>query len=155
MLKLQDAHTHLFSRPFFDALARLSSLPHKPEELLAEVSARTGLEIPGEDLDAHRSRWIAEMDTHGVERMVTFASLPEEAPAVSEMASGSNGRLIPYTLVNPGADGALGFVEKSIKSLGFRGLLAFPAMHHVPLGGTRSWSWPSPKGLRWSSIAES
>jgi hypothetical protein len=70
------------------------------------------------------------MDAHEVERMVCFASLPPEAPAVAAAARRSAGRLLPYTLVNPTVDAAPGFTTKAFEELGFRGLLTFPAMHH-------------------------
>ena len=67
-MTIQDAHTHFFSRPFFEALAAASPLTGDPETLLAAVSAKTGVEIPGDDLDAHTDRWLAQMDSFGVER---------------------------------------------------------------------------------------
>lgn len=130
-MTIQDAHTHFFSRAFFDALAGMSPLDGSPEDKLAAVAERTGLSLPDDDIDAHRDRWLAEMDSHGVERMVTFASLPQEAETVSAAAAGSGGRLLPYTLVNPALEAAPAFVEKALGALGFRGLLLFPAMHHV------------------------
>jgi predicted TIM-barrel fold metal-dependent hydrolase len=129
-MTIQDAHTHFFSRPFFEALAKASPLDGDPDTLLADVSAKTGVEIPGDDLDAHTDRWLAQMDACGVERLVSFASLPVEAAAVAHAARRAKGRLLPYTLVDPTADGARDFVEKALGELGFRGLLTFPAMHH-------------------------
>jgi len=129
-MTIQDAHTHFFSRPFFDALAKLSPKEGERDALLAAVSAKTGVEIPEPDIDAHTDRWLAQMDAHGVERLVSFASLPVEAPAVAQAARRSDGRLLPYTLVDPTADGARDFVAKAFEELGFRGLLTFPAMHH-------------------------
>jgi hypothetical protein len=128
-MKIQDAHTHFFSRPFFETLAKLSPRDGAPPELLAELSRRTGVEVPDADVDAHTDRWLAEMDRHGIERMVTFASLPTEAEAVAAAGRRAGGRLIPYTLVDPTADGAAAFVERALGELGFRGLLTFPAMH--------------------------
>lgn len=136
-MQIQDAHTHLFSRPFFDALAAASPKEESGEEILAQLSARSGVEVPGPDLAVHRQRWVAEMDANGVHRIVTFASLPQEAEAVSEVARESGGRMVPYTLVNPAMDTAAAFVERAFGELGFRGLLAFPAMHHVPMDDER------------------
>ena len=130
-MSFQDAHTHFFSRAFFDGLAAASPRSEPAEELLSEVSSRTGLEIPGADVDAHTDRWLAEMDAHQVERMVTFASLPVEAPAVAQAAARAGGRLLAYTLVDPSNEKAQAFVTKAFGELGFRGLLTFPAMHHV------------------------
>ncbi len=129
-MTIQDAHTHFFSRPFFDALAGLSPLPGDPATRLSALADRTGLDIPDDDTAAHRDRWLAQMDAAGVERMVTFASHPAEAEAVAEAAAASGGRLLPYTLVDPTQPAAPGFVERAFSTLGFRGLLTFPAMHH-------------------------
>src|SRR5262245_26317766 len=99
-MAIQDAHTHFFSRPFFEGLAALS--PRKDEPGLVEaVAARAGLELPDPDPARHATRWLAEMDKHGVARMVSFASLPGEAEAVAAAARGSGGRLLAYALVNP------------------------------------------------------
>lgn len=133
----QDAHTHFFSRPFFEALAEQSPQPGGVDEKLDAVAAKTGLEIPDADVEAHTRRWLAEMDRHEVARMVSFASLPQEAQAVAAGARASGGRLLPYTLVNPAMDEAPAFVEKCLGELGFRGLLLFPAMHHVEPGNPR------------------
>jgi predicted TIM-barrel fold metal-dependent hydrolase len=133
-MSIQDAHTHFFSRPFFRALAGMSALKEEPEALIARVAAQAKLELPNESTAAHRDRWLAEMDRHGVARMVSFASVPPEAETVAEAARGSGGRLIPYTLVNPKDEKAPAFAEKALGSLGMRGLLTFPAMHHFRPG---------------------
>ncbi|RKY20237.1 MAG: hypothetical protein DRQ55_08310 [Planctomycetota bacterium] len=127
----QDAHTHLFSRTFFDTLAGLSPLPGEPEELIGQLAARTGMEIPPDDTEALVRRWLEQMDRADVSRMVTFASLPPEAKVVSEAARLSGGRLLPYTLVDPSSEQALAFASTAFSELGMRGLLLFPAMHHV------------------------
>lgn len=129
-MTIQDAHTHFFSRQFFETLAALSPRTEDSGSLLEEVSDATGVEIPSDDLEAHTDRWLEEMGLHGVERMVTFASLPTEAEAVAQAAQRSKGRLLPYTLVDPTTDKSLPFVERAFGELGFRGLLTFPAMHH-------------------------
>jgi uncharacterized protein len=129
MSRIFDAHLHLFSRPYFEALARVSPLPGSVEERLATVAARAGIEIPGPDLGAHVRRWLASFDRHGVERAVAFASAPEEAPAVAEAARLAGGRLVPVGLVNPKAEGAPARVETLFATHGFRGVLLFPALH--------------------------
>ncbi len=133
-MTIQDAHTHFFSRPFFEALAGLSPLPGDVGQKLQRVAEQTGLALPDDDLDAHRDRWLGEMDRAGVERMVTFASHPAEAEAVAAAAAGAGGRLLPYTLVDPTQPQAPTFVERALGSMGFRGLLMFPAMHHFDPG---------------------
>jgi len=134
-MDLFDFHAHFFARPFFEALAAQSPLEGSAEEKLEQVSAKTGIEIPSEDLGEHVTRWIAELDRHGVARMAAFASLPEEAPAVAEAARQAEGRLVPFSLVNPLVEDAPAKVERLISELGFRGVLMFPAMHHYAIDG--------------------
>jgi predicted TIM-barrel fold metal-dependent hydrolase len=129
-MQIQDAHTHFFSRPFFDTLAALSPLPGDRAELVESVVEQAGLELPDGDVTAHRDRWLDQMERHGVARMVAFASVPPEAETVAEAARGSGGRLLAYAMVDPTAEGAAAFVEQALEGLGFRGLLTFPAMHH-------------------------
>jgi uncharacterized protein len=132
-MPIQDAHTHFFGRPFFDGLAALS--PRKDEPGLVDgVAAKAGLQLPDPDPAKHAARWVAEMDKHGVARLVSFASLPGEAEAVAAAARAAGGRLIPYTIVNPTDAKAPAFVERALGTLGFRGLLTFPAMHHFKAG---------------------
>jgi predicted TIM-barrel fold metal-dependent hydrolase len=130
-MRIQDAHTHFFSRPFFDALAGLSPRPGDKAALMEDVAGKAGLSLPDPVVAHHAQRWLAGMQNHGVERMVSFASLPAEAEAVAEAARASDGRLVGYTLVNPAEPTAPAFVEQALGSLGLRGLLVFPVMHHV------------------------
>jgi predicted TIM-barrel fold metal-dependent hydrolase len=133
-MPIQDAHTHFFSRPFFRALAGMSALKEDKDALMARVAAQARLELPADDTAAHRDRWLAEMDRHGVARMVSFASVPPEAEVVAEAARGSGGRLVGYAMVNPKDEQAPAFTEKALGTLGLRGLLTFPAMHHFRAG---------------------
>jgi len=133
-MSIQDAHTHFFSRPFFRALAGMSAQKADPEALVARVAAQARLQLPDESVAAHRDRWLAEMDRAGVARMVSFASVPAEVETVAEAARGSGGRLLGYAMVNPKDEKAPALVEKALGSLGLRGLLTFPAMHHFRPG---------------------
>jgi len=137
-LDLFDFHAHFFARPFFDALAAQSPLEGSGEEKLAQVTSKTGIELPSEDVKEHAARWLAELDQHGVARMAAFASLPEEVPAVAEAAEASDGRLVPFSLVNPCVEDAPAKVERLISELGFRGVLMFPAMHHYAIDGAEA-----------------
>jgi hypothetical protein len=130
-----DFHSHFFSRPFFEALARLSPLPGDPAERIAAVARRSGLEPPPATIADHLARWIAEWDRHGVAHAVSFSSLPEETTAVAEAASLSRGRLVPFGIVNPRMDGAADRARDMLAAQGYRGLLLFPAMHHFRVGG--------------------
>lgn len=130
---ITDFHAHIFARPFFDALASQSPQPGSPQEKLARVIEKTGIELPEPGIDAHLARWIGELDKNGVHRLAAFASAPEEISAVSEMAARSEGRLVPIAVCNPAAPGAAERLRPLLETQGFRGVLLFPAMHHYHL----------------------
>jgi predicted TIM-barrel fold metal-dependent hydrolase len=127
-----DAHTHFFSNVFFRALAREAAGGESDSaaRLLSEVLTKTGIELPAEDHREHARRWLAELDRGGIDRAVTFASVPSEAPAVFEGCAASGGRLIPYLVCDSSRKEG---IEDAIEGLrrGARGILLFPAIHHV------------------------
>lgn len=129
-MQVVDFHSHFFSRPFFDALAALSTQPGTPEERLARVAESTGIELPSRDLGEHLARWVQALDAAGVHHLVTFASAPEEIPAVGEAAARAGGRLTAMAVVNPLLSGAAERVSGLLASGAYRGVLLFPAMHH-------------------------
>ncbi len=134
-MKIIDFHSHFFSAPFFRALAGQSPLPGDVESKLAALAAKTGIELPAQDVGEHLQRWLGELDRHGVEHIVTFASLPEEIPAVGEAAARSGGRVTPVALVNPLKEGVPGKVRDLLEKKRFAGVLLFPAMHHFHIDG--------------------
>jgi uncharacterized protein len=132
-LKLLDAHLHFFSWDYFQALSRAAARSDgKPEEILREAALRAGIELPAEDPVDHLQRWLAQMDLHGVDRVVVIASAPEEAEAVRVACADADDRLIPFTMVNPVAKDGIEFTSRAFQ-MGFRGILLFPALHHFRL----------------------
>jgi len=136
-MPITDFHAHVFSRPFFDAIAKESPQPGAPEEKLARVAGEVGIELPPADGAAHLARWIESLDASGVERMAAFASAPQEIPTVLEMAESSGGRLVPIAVANPAAPGAADRLRPLFEERGLRGVLLFPAVHHYDLAEER------------------
>jgi predicted TIM-barrel fold metal-dependent hydrolase len=134
-LKVIDFHAHFFSRTFFDTLAAQSPLPGDPATKLAAVAKKTGIEIPGADVAEHTARWLAQMEENQVAHLCSFASVPEEVPAVCEAAAISKGRISAFALVNPRVEGAAARVRGLLEARKVRGVLLFPAMHHYHVGG--------------------
>ncbi len=135
MASLIDFHTHFFSKSFFNALARASAFSDDPESAVKRVASAAGIEIPSQDNDEHLQKWLREMDRHGVSHAVSFASVPEEISVVAEAAERSEGRLIPFTVIDPTKADCSEKLDELLGSRGFRGAVMFPAMHRYAIDG--------------------
>jgi hypothetical protein len=134
MSHLVDFHSHFFSRVFFETLAAQSEQPGTPDARLERIAKRTGLVLPARDNAAHAAQWLAELERYGVAHIVTFASVPEEAPVVLEAVRASEGRMSGLSVVNPRAPEAPERVRELLER-GLRGVLLFPAMHGFDIAG--------------------
>ena len=119
-----DAHTHFFDASFLGGLGRQLG----GEVTAAEVARRLGWDEPAEDPTETARRWVAEMDRHGVDRMVSIHTLPGDVEAAARGIAAAGGRLAGYVMVNPLAPAAAETVERAVATLGFRGVALFPAM---------------------------
>jgi predicted TIM-barrel fold metal-dependent hydrolase len=133
-----DAHTHFFSRAFYEFQAR--QVPNGDVAALLEKLGRSGVDVPGESTAAHRDRIIADLDENGIDRAVTFASIPDEMDIVGEAAGASGGRLVPFAAVDPTSPASLAKLESLQPLCGFKGVLLFPAMHDYAIGGDEAAS---------------
>jgi predicted TIM-barrel fold metal-dependent hydrolase len=122
-----DAHVHFFGYEFYTFQTTLVS-GEDPETILGRIRAG-GLEVPGPDAEAHGARWVTELDRHGVDRAVLFASSPTEMEIVGEIAAKHPLRFVPYTVVNPKASATTDLLELLMPEYHFKGMLLFPALH--------------------------
>ncbi|MBI3698681.1 MAG: amidohydrolase family protein [Acidobacteria bacterium] len=116
-----DAHAHLFSRPFFRALAG-----GKEPDALGE---KLGWQIPGEDATELAGRWVEELDRHGLKRSVLIASAAGDEGSVADAVRAYPQRLIGYFMLHPLVDHAVERAGRAIERLGLKGICLFPAMH--------------------------
>lgn len=129
-LQIADAHLHFFSRKFFGTIAGQLPQPPDDEHLEALLSERLGFEVPPADPLVLASRWVQELDAHGVARAVAIASVPADESSVAAAAKAHPDRFSPYFMLNPKAPGALERVKRGFSELGLKGMCLFPAMHH-------------------------
>jgi predicted TIM-barrel fold metal-dependent hydrolase len=122
-----DAHTHFFSREFYEFQTTL--VPGADRAALLDRIHAGGINVPGRNAADQMARWLAELDKNGVAHAVTFASVPAEMKVVGEAAAASGGRLVPFAMVNPRAPETLTTLESLQPTLRFRGMALFPAMH--------------------------
>jgi predicted TIM-barrel fold metal-dependent hydrolase len=130
-MRIFDCHTHFFSRTFFETQAAQVPGADVPR-LLEELEAK-GMEVPGDDA-SHRERILADLDRNGVARAVCFASVPQEMKAVAEAAYESDGRLVPYAVVDPRDVATVERFDTLQPHYAFQGLMLFPAMHDFGIG---------------------
>lgn len=129
-IAIVDAHAHLFSPRFFQALA--SQSPRLPEEnQLAALEELTGIHVPASVADV-ADRWVLEMDRHHVDRMVLMASIPGDEQSALEAHQRHPDRILPYAMFQPRASDATERLEEAAGA-GLRGACLFPAMHHYSM----------------------
>lgn len=132
-IPLIDAHAHFFSHGFFATLA--AELPENPsgDQLYPTLQKRLPWEFPEADPASLGKRWVAEMDRHGIDRMVLIASVPGDEESIAAAGRAYPDRIIPYFLLNPRAAGVVDRVERAFSQLGMKGVCLFPAMHRFHL----------------------
>lgn len=132
-----DAHAHFFSYRFFATLA--AELPEPPSEveLYPTLRKRIPWEFPEADPVDLGKQWVAEMNRHGISRMVLIASVPRDEESVAAAAQAYPDRIIAYFLLNPISDDAPARITRAFAELGVRGVCLFPAMHRFHLWDQR------------------
>lgn len=134
MAALIDFHTHLFSRAFFESLAQLSPLSGRAEDKIQRVAHELSIEVPPASHDDHLRRWLRELERHGVQHAVSFASVPAEVPLLAELMGVAQGRISSIGVLDPLQKGAPERTRQMLDA-GFSGVLLFPAMHDFRLDG--------------------
>jgi len=119
-----DAHVHFFSPGFFAGLG-------------AKRSAITGLgwEFP-ESTEELTSRWIADLDEHGVDKAALMASLPGDADSVAKAVALHATRFVGFFMLDPTREDAIEYAKRALDE-GLRTICLFPAMHRYALHDDR------------------
>ena len=117
-LHLADAHVHFFSHRFFSGL-----VAQKPGLTLDAAQHMLGWTFPPEDPELLASRWIEELDHHGVQSAAIIASAPGDESSVLAAAKNHGDRLFPYAMVNPRGAWSVDALS------GIKAACLFPAMH--------------------------
>ncbi|HSF16706.1 MAG TPA: amidohydrolase family protein [Vicinamibacteria bacterium] len=129
-LRIVDAHAHFFSHHFFELIVKGLPDPPAADALDDFLRKKLDLDLPSEDPQELASRWVVELDRHGVARTVLIASVPGDEDSVAAAYRVAPERVIPYFMLNPKAPDARARARRAFEDLGFRGVCLFPAMHH-------------------------
>lgn len=124
-IALEDAHAHLFSHRFFDALRQQQ--PELAPDVETLVSG-LGWDAPPADNQELARRWVEELDRHGVARSVLMASIPGDEQSAADVVRAFPDRFYGYFMLNPLAPDAVERTWRAYEELGLQGLCLFPAM---------------------------
>ncbi|HMJ62399.1 MAG TPA: amidohydrolase family protein [Bryobacteraceae bacterium] len=123
-LPISDAHVHFFSHNFYAGLARQKKLDGA--EALAPL---LHWDIPLPDPTALASRWVAELDRHGITRAALIASSPGDEQSVSAAVASHPDRFFGYFMIDPTQPDALERVKAAAANPHLHCMCLFPAMH--------------------------
>ncbi|MEZ5360761.1 MAG: amidohydrolase family protein [Bryobacterales bacterium] len=123
-LEVRDAHAHLFSYSFFEALRGQQREPAADVETLV---SSLGWRCPPRDNAQLAAEWATELDRHGVASSVMMASIPGDEDAAAEVVRAQPERFHGYFMFNPREAKAVARAQRAFE-LGLQGLCLFPAM---------------------------
>jgi predicted TIM-barrel fold metal-dependent hydrolase len=116
---VSDAHSHFFSRRFFESLAAQSG------KGVQDVADTLGWHLPPEDPAELANVWAKELDGYGVSQSALIASVPcDEASVIA--ACTAHPRFLAYAMVNP-------LAENAAVAAGLDAICLFPAMHRYSI----------------------
>src|SRR5688500_11832335 len=112
---INDGHIHFFSPSFFAGLGADR-----------KAVAALGWDLP-ESVEKLGTRWVAELDTHKVDKAALIASLPGDADAVAKAVAMNSDRFVGFFMLDPTREDAISYVERALDE-GLRTICLFPAM---------------------------
>lgn len=132
-MPLCDVHCHFFSSRFLQLLTTgRQELPQEPER----VAALLGWDPPGTP-EALADAWVAEIDRHGVSRIVLIASVPGDEDSVGIAVARHPSRFVGFFMFNPLAPDSSTRLARALREMKLRGIALFPAMHGYQLDDER------------------
>ncbi len=129
-LEILDAHTHFFSRKFFDTLINQSPQLSREADPIKRAAEMTGWAIPPNDPAAFASVWKGELDKQGVTAAMMMASVPGDEESIAAAVAAFPQRMIGGFMFDPTKPDAENRARRAFDELKLRVICLFPAMHH-------------------------
>jgi uncharacterized protein len=129
-IEIFDAHTHLFSRRFFETLIGQSPGLSRESDPMERVSEMTGWTMPPGDPAELALVWKEELERHGVSAAMMMASVPGDEDSIAAAMSACPERVIGGFMFDPTKPEAEARARRAFDELGLRVICLFPAMHH-------------------------
>ena len=119
-----DSHIHFFSPGFFAGLGANK-----------QAISALGWDHP-DSVEELGTRWIGELDKHGVDKAALIASLPGDADSVAKAVALNANRFVGFFMLDPTREDAIAYAERALDE-GLRTICLFPAMHRYALHDER------------------
>jgi predicted TIM-barrel fold metal-dependent hydrolase len=132
-IEVFDAHTHFFSRKFFEALIKQSPQLSAETDAIDRAAEMTGWTMPPSDPAELAAIWRAEFDRHGVSGALMIASAPGDEDSVASAVAAFPDRIAGAFMFDPTKPDAEARVRRAFDELRLRVVCLFPAMHHYPV----------------------
>ncbi len=131
-LAINDAHVHLFSRSFYDGLARQKKVADADA-----LGSLLGWEIPTADPVELANRWAAELSAQGVGRACLMASVHGDESSVSAAVRAYPDRFYGFFMLDPLQPNAGERLAAAARDPGLHCVCFFPAMHTYSIADPR------------------
>lgn len=132
-LEVFDAHTHFFSRKFFEALIEQSPRLGVETNAMERAAEMTGWTMPPPDPAELAAIWRAEFDRHGVSGALMIASVPGDEESIAAAVEAFPDRIAGAFMFDPTKPDAEARARRAFDELGLRVVCLFPAMHHYSI----------------------
>ena len=129
-LEVFDAHTHFFSRRFFETLIKQSPQLSAESNAIERAAEMTGWTMPPLDPAELAAIWKSEFDRHGVSGALMIASVPGDEESVAAAVAAFPDRIAGAFMFDPTKPDAETRARRAFDDLGLRVVCLFPAMHH-------------------------
>ncbi len=131
-LLINDAHVHLFSRNFYEGLAR-----QKKAADAGALGPLLGWEIPSADPVELADRWAAELTAQGVGRACLMASVHGDEGSVAAAVQAHPDRFYGFFMLDPLQPNAGERLAVAARDPGLHCVCFFPAMHTYSIADPR------------------
>jgi len=129
-VEIFDAHTHFFSRKFFETLIGQSPRLGKEPNAVERAGEMTGWIMPPPDPVELAAIWTTEFDRHEVSSALMIASVPGDEESVAAAVAAFPDRIAGAFMFDPAKPDAESRARRAFDELGLRVVCLFPAMHH-------------------------
>ncbi|MGE0130377.1 MAG: amidohydrolase family protein [Blastocatellales bacterium] len=132
-LEVFDAHTHFFSRKFFETLINQSPRLSAEPNAIERAAEMTGWVMPPPDPAELAEIWKAEFDRHGVSGALMMASAPGDEESVAAAVAAFPDRIAGAFMFDPAKPDTEARAQRAFDELKLRVVCLFPAMHHFSM----------------------